>query len=222
MSRDQELEVLGGFGRRLRSVRNFFGLSRQNFAHVLSLKLYQLDNFEAGLCQPTYPILRRISDLTTCDLDLLITGKPFGEDNTIKAVSKEWEALFGNLIAGDQIVTSAWYWETDENHRLTVSCRPIADRARPEGPVGSTRWDYVGADPGTDEHWARHLKALESRVPIHNFVFRGRTGFIKVSGKPAFDPKGKFLGYRGYAAPASVEEAMSEWRANLASYEAAG
>ena len=222
MSREQELKALAGFGRRLQSLRNLFGLSREEFAHIIGLELCQLDEFEKGECQPTYRILRSISDFTTCDMDLLVTGKSFGGDNGIKAVSKEWEVLFGNLIAGDQVVTSAWYWETDENHRFILSCKPPLGPHTSSGIIGHTRWQYVGADLSTDEHWARHYKDLESRSPINQFIYRGNKGFIKVWGKPAFDQNGKFAGYRGYAGPATIEEAMSEWRANLASYEAAG
>jgi transcriptional regulator with XRE-family HTH domain len=214
MSKDRELETLAGFGRRLRSLRNFFGFGRIKFAHILGLEVSQLTAFEGGERQPSFRILRRISDLTTCDLDLLITGKSYGDGDGLKGVSVGWKALYGGLIAGEQGETSPWYWESDEHHRLTLSCRPIEARARPEGPIGSTRWDYLGADPATHEHWGRHFKALESRRPIQSFVFRGHSSFIKVAGKPAFGPNGRFLGYRGYAAPASVEEAMSEWRAS--------
>ena len=222
MSRSDELEALAGFGRRLCSLRNLFGLSREKFAHTLGMELIQLDEFENGEHQPAYRILRRISDLTTCDLDLLITGKPFGRDNVFKAISKEWEVLFGNLIAGDEIVTSAWYWESDENHRLTQTCKPPKGPHTSSGIIGHTRWENVGADVETNEHWARHYQDLESRSPINNFIFRGHKGFVKVWGKPAYDQNGRFVGYRGYAGPATMEEAMSHWRADLASYAGAG
>ena len=217
VSEDNELEDLAGFGRRLRSLRKLFGFNQKDFADILGLEMCQLDYFEEGRCQPKFRILRRISDFTTCDMDILITGNSFGVDDDNKPVSKEWEALFGELVVGDQIVTSAWYWESDDKHRLTVSCKPPLGPHTSSGIIGHTRWEHVGADVRTDEHWARHYETLESRNPIHNFVYRGNRGFVKVWGKPAYDPNGQFAGYRGYAGPATMEEAMSEWRANFTS-----
>lgn len=222
MLRNEELEFLVGFGRRLRSLRNFFGLSRENFAQIIGLELDQLEEFENGECQPSLRILRRISDFTTCDMDILITGRPFHANNDHFAVSKEWEVLFGQLIAGDQVVKSAWYWETDEKHRFTLTCKP------PRGPntsskiIGRTRWENVGADVTTNEHWARHYRELETRSPINNFIFRGNRGFLKVWGKPAYDRNGRFVGYHGYAGPATIEEAMSQWLATQTDVRAAG
>ena len=37
MSKEDELEVLSAFGKRLRSLRNFFGFSREDFAQILRL-----------------------------------------------------------------------------------------------------------------------------------------------------------------------------------------
>ena len=221
MPRDQELEFLVNFGKRLRSLRNLFGLSREIFAGALGLEERQMDDIEAGACQPTFRILRRISELTTCDIDLLITGKSFDGESGLRSITKEWMVHYGELVVGEQSQASAWYWESDANHRRTVSCRPIADIAKLRGIIGYTLWEHIGVNPSSDEHWARHYQILEAREPIDNFIFRGHSGFIKVLGKPAFDRKGKFLGYRGYAAPATFEEAMSEWRSNLANYKAA-
>ncbi len=221
MWRDPKVQYLVEFGKRLRSLRNLFGLSRETFSGALGLEPRQLDDIEAGVCHPTFRILRSISDLTTCDIDLLITGQSFDGESGLRSITKEWMVHYGELVVGEQSQASAWYWESDENYRLTMSCRPMADCAKPRGIIGHTLWEHIGADPSSDEHWARHYRILEAREPIDNFIFRGHTGFIKVSGKPAFDRKGKFLGYRGCAAPATFEEAMSEWRSNLPSYKAA-
>ncbi len=217
VSRDCELEILADFGKRLRSLRNLFGFTKEEFSDIIGIESCRLDDFEEGRCQPKFRILRRISDFTTCDIDILITGNSFGVDDDNIPVSKEWEVLFGKLIAGDQTLTSAWYWESDDKHRLTLTCKPPLGPHTSSGIIGHTRWEYVGANVQSDEHWARHYETLESRNPIHNFVFRGNSGFVKVWGKPAYGPNGEFVGYRGYAGPATMEEAMSEWRAHLTS-----
>lgn len=222
MPRNEELEFLAGFGRRLRSLRNLLGLSREKFALIVGMEAHQLSEFENGACQPSFRILRRISDVTTCDLDFLITGAVFGSNKGRVGVSKEWEVLFGKLIAGNEVVSSAWYWESDENHRLTLTCKPPKGPHSSAGIIGRTRWENVDADIRTNEHWARHYRDLEARAPINNFIFRGNKGFVKVWGRPSYDSKGKFVGYRGYAGPATMEEAMAQWRADQSTYAATG
>ena len=101
---------------------------------------------------------------------------------------------------------SDWYWETDTDHKT----RPMKDyeqlRAMGRLPltsrIGLARWEFaedVGSQP---EKWALHRSMLDAHQPFRDFVypavrFDGSLMYVKVSGKPCFDAKGAFLGYRG-------------------------
>jgi PAS domain S-box-containing protein len=99
---------------------------------------------------------------------------------------------------------SDWYWETDAEHRFI----PLTERVRELGRlpltsrIGLTRWDFAEDVESQPEKWQLHRSTLEARQPFRDFVypavrFDGSLMHVKVSGKPVFNAKGDFLGYRG-------------------------
>ncbi len=102
--------------------------------------------------------------------------------------------------------TSDWIWEMGPDLRFTyfsdryaeTTGFPIKDR------IGTSRKDHVPpedleADP---EKWAAHFADLEARRPFRNFEYATTASakgfrYVSVSGRPVFDAKGEFLGYRG-------------------------
>ncbi len=99
---------------------------------------------------------------------------------------------------------SDWYWETDPDHQFI----PLTERVRELGRlpltsrIGLTRWDFAKDVELQPEKWELHRSTLEARQPFRDFVypavrFDGSLMYVKVSGKPCFDAKGNFLGYRG-------------------------
>ncbi|MBT3238107.1 MAG: PAS domain S-box protein [Rhodospirillaceae bacterium] len=98
---------------------------------------------------------------------------------------------------------SDWLWETDAQLRYTH----FSDSVRtvigldPKKYIGQKR-DMIAA-PGEDpEKWRQHNRLLKQRKPFRNFRYQmktkhGNETYIQVSGKPVFDDKGKFVGYRG-------------------------
>jgi PAS domain S-box-containing protein len=96
-------------------------------------------------------------------------------------------------------IASDWMWETDAEHRLTY----ISGRTLPidNDPFGRTRWDLAGAG-ADDPDWRGHIADLDARRPFRDFEFTvrsrsGRVHHLAASGRPRFDPEGRFLGYRG-------------------------
>ncbi len=201
----QEIEVLKKFGVRLASLRSLFGLSQDQLAFMLGIDHQTMAGYEKGEQTPPLTLLREITRITQCDLDFLIAGRGFDFGDADNAV-------FQGTDEPSAFVSTAWYWETDKNHQVTLTCRPTEERATGNGIIGWTHWEYVGMDPGADSRWARHLCTLEKRRPFENFVFRGHKAFIKISGKPAFDSEGEFTGYRGYASTLSQVQALTNWR----------
>ena len=119
---------------------------------------------------------------------------------------------------------SDWFWESGPDHRFTVSSQT------PVSPVRSAR--HVGSLPPT------LMKSPRSGAPIArlsthtsrfaaSFTKRGarmdRPSTCPSSGKPVFDPNGRFLGYRGVATDVSdtvrankAERALQDVRMELA------
>jgi PAS domain S-box-containing protein len=100
-------------------------------------------------------------------------------------------------------LSADWYWETDDEHRMTVLgplardlLGDIATRA-----IGGHLWD-MSPDGATEEAWARHRGDLMAHRPFRGFEFVMRRGprgtmWMSVSGLPRFDDKGLFVGYQG-------------------------
>ena len=112
-----------------------------------------------------------------------------------EAAAAESEARFRDFAE----IASDWMWESDREHRLTfISGTPLASD---KNPMGRTRWEIagVGAD---DPMWRAHIAELEVRKPFRDFEFTipgksGRTHYLVASGRPVFDDRGDFAGYRG-------------------------
>jgi C4-dicarboxylate-specific signal transduction histidine kinase len=67
---------------------------------------------------------------------------------------------------------------------------------------GITRWDIATDSESEPEKWRLHRETIDARQPFRDFVYRtaNRSGspvYVRSSGKPIFDAKGGFLGYRG-------------------------
>lgn len=102
-------------------------------------------------------------------------------------------------------VASDWYWELDENLCYQFIFDKVEeDRAHTNAFfLGKRRSDVKPAvvDP---EHWQSHLDDLEAHRPFRNlvqsrFTKEGRQIWQSVTGKPWFDAKGQFKGYRAAA-----------------------
>jgi len=126
------------------------------------------------------------------------------------AISLENATLHQALLEREQQfrdyaeTASDWYWETDPDHRFT----PLTERVRELGRlpltsrVGLTRWDFAEDVESQPEKWQLHRSMLDARQPFRDFIypavrFDGSLMYVKVSGKPRFDARGAFLGYRG-------------------------
>src|SRR5437588_939777 len=99
---------------------------------------------------------------------------------------------------------SDWLWETGPDHRVTrISENLKAAGIAPSRLPGITRWDIatdVGSEP---EKWRMHQAMLDAHLPFRDFVYRTANDktaspvYVQTNGKPFFDAKGNFLGYRG-------------------------
>jgi PAS domain S-box-containing protein len=98
---------------------------------------------------------------------------------------------------------SDWLWETGPDHRVTT----ISEHVNAAGLVpsllpGTTRWGIATDVAAEPEKWRLHREMLDAHLPFRDFVYStvnesGSQVYVRSSGKPLFDAKGDFLGYRG-------------------------
>jgi PAS domain S-box-containing protein len=125
---------------------------------------------------------------------------------------------------------SDWYWETDPDHkftRITDYERLLALGYAPVSRIGLARWEYATDVKSEPEKWGLHKSTLKARQPFRDFVYQaarsdGSPVYYKISGKPIYDPKGAFLGYRGtggdVTATMRAEAALQESQAKFRDY----
>jgi diguanylate cyclase (GGDEF)-like protein/PAS domain S-box-containing protein len=101
-------------------------------------------------------------------------------------------------------LTTDWYWEQDAAHRLTrIELRAGAgcDDAFARTALGNRRWE-LGIE--VEGGWEAHRALLKARTPFRDVLTwrtraDGSVRYASVSGEPAYDRRGRFVGYRGVA-----------------------
>jgi PAS domain S-box-containing protein len=123
---------------------------------------------------------------------------------------------------------SDWLWETTPDHRVvSISEHINAVGFKPTGLAGLFRWDIATDVESEPEKWRQHRAMLDAHLPFRDFEYTlsgtGSPIFVRTSGKPFFDAKGNFLGYRGTGTDITAairadqaERALREAQAELA------
>jgi len=134
---------------------------------------------------------------------------------------RESEARFRSLTA----LSADWYWEQDEEFRLTFMSRPLGERTglNPSAYLGRRRWDQPALNLSADD-WQRHRAQLERREPFRDFEMQrpapgGDSRWLSISGEPVFDAAGRFKGYRGIGRDITERKRAEESRAAQARYQ---
>jgi signal transduction histidine kinase len=113
------------------------------------------------------------------------------------------------------------YWETGPDHRLAgVAAGSV------EWPIGGAdpnrrcRWDIAADAASESRKWRDFRRLLDRRETFDDFRYRlalpdgAEARLVGVAGRPVFDRKGKFLGYRG--AVRDISEAAQSAAAHAA------
>ena len=136
-----------------------------------------------------------------------LRGVLFDISERIKAneALKSSEQRFKDIVE----ISSDWIWECDENLRFTYFSQRFTQvtGVPTERILGKTRHE-IGKDAVAD--WDSHLADLEARRPFRAFNYslkdeKGETRHWTISGRPVFDEKGSFKGYRGTGADRTME-----------------
>src|SRR5688572_8752784 len=122
-------------------------------------------------------------------------------------------------------LSSDWYWEMDAELRFTYVSEGIRKvrGVAPETLIGKRRWEVDRV--GGDEEMARHRATLEAHLPFRDFVLArsnadGKVTYVSHTGKPVFDDKGVFRGYRGVASDITARVQANEELARMAHFDA--
>ncbi|HOB62149.1 MAG TPA: PAS domain S-box protein [Candidatus Competibacteraceae bacterium] len=136
--------------------------------------------------------------------------RELSERRQVEAALRESESRLRDVTEA----ASDWIWEMDDNLRFTyLSERFYAlTGITPQYVLGRTRWELGATHSFTDqEKWRLHREILEKHLPFRDFVYRTAglnnsqsannpqraERHLKISGKPIYDPQGRFRGYRG-------------------------
>ena len=100
-------------------------------------------------------------------------------------------------------LSSDWFWEQGPDlrfNRFAPGRRDAGGHSEDE-LIGYLRWDLPFIADRADPKWDEHRRTLEARESFTDFVFAVTSSvgprWVSISGKPLFDDRGKFLGYRG-------------------------
>ena len=139
-------------------------------------------------------------------------GQPLRMSGTHQEITKEKE--FQKALEESERrfkdfanASSDWFWETDEQFRLTFLSDQFlnATGQHPSTIFGRKRSELVAPEELEREgdKWADHIADLEAHREFRNFEYtlRPMQGIpatpISISGVPVFDANGEFCGYRG-------------------------
>jgi len=149
-------------------------------------------------------------------------GRNITERKESEAALRQSEARFRSLTE----LSSDWYWEQDENLRLTYVSAGFARRAGvdPAMVLGKQRWEFEGIMPVSGS-WEEHRKVLDARLPFRDFEqvranADGTRTYLSSSGEPVYDEAGEFKGYRGVGSNITERKNAEEKLERLAQFDA--
>ncbi len=97
-----------------------------------------------------------------------------------------------------------WFWEQDADLRFTYLSGnfPGFDRMDTDRVIGKTREEVAAGNNFKSDKWRELSAKLAAREPFYNFEYTYSLPgvpelIVRISGKPKFDDKGEFVGYRG-------------------------
>ena len=135
---------------------------------------------------------------------------------------RESEARFRSLT----VLSSDWYWEHDEEFRLTqvVGGRAYDNNVGLRRVIGQRPWEAAsdGMDPAD---WDRHRRQLEAHEPFRDFEITHRAPTaaytVSVSGEPVFDRRAASPATAAWGATspssAAARRCAWSWRRSCAS-----
>ncbi len=149
-------------------------------------------------------------------IEIDISDRKQREDALLKAKADLEQALADRKSAEKRFydiaeISDAWFWEQDADLRFSYRSHSrhfAAVGLAKDNMLGMTRAEWLEKYPDVraSADWRTVLDAQRERRPFSDFVFRaplgpqGQEHWFRISGSPAHDADGTFLGYRGVGA----------------------
>jgi PAS domain S-box-containing protein len=134
------------------------------------------------------------------------------EEQQAKTTARERTQRLNDIIE----VGADWIWETGPDLRFSYFSDRLSDVLGIDAAqlLGRTREEILGGN-ADDPSWRDHLADLRARKPFRNLEYTlqvadGTLRHLRINGKPTFDEKGTFLGYRGTGTDLTAEVAARE------------
>ena len=70
-------------------------------------------------------------------------------------------------------ISADWYWEQDENYRVTMISKGDQGPNQTLSALGTTRWDTPALNL-SEADWERHRAVLDYRLPFTDFIIQRR------------------------------------------------
>ena len=167
----------------------------QGIAEQHDFRLRRKDGSDLWTAMSTSPIV----DVQGQYVGALAMVTDITERRRAEEALRQSEERFRSLT----VLSSDWYWEHDEDFRLTqiVGGRAFDNKVGLRRVIGQRPWEAasIGMDAAD---WDHHRRQLEAHEPFRDFEIThggpdGKLHTVSVSGEPVFDGDGRFAGYRG-------------------------
>lgn len=139
-------------------------------------------------------------DPANLDLGVVWMGTDINDRLRTESALKASEQRFRDLVS----LSTDWYWEQDAQFRFTRLSGPALEKIGIDlnAVLGKARWEVGQFSGVTPEEWLAHRETLESHLPFRDFAYEirlesGEKRWFSISGNPAFDELGDFVGYHG-------------------------
>ncbi|MFT7674901.1 MAG: PAS domain S-box-containing protein, partial [Gammaproteobacteria bacterium] len=116
-----------------------------------------------------------------------------------------------------------WFWEQDEKFRFTYvsGALPDLELFSNNNLIGKTRHELSREFSFKSDNWQQLARIYKKRESFNNFEYQikrqnSQTVVVRINGKPIYDERGRFLGYRG----TGVDVTESFFLAKMVSYQA--
>ena len=136
---------------------------------------------------------------------LLILGISYLAATLAKISRQRAEARETRQRLADVVELAAdWVWETDADNRFVYFSERFEQvTGLPRDLfIGQDRESLAARDGFVPSEWTEHLETIRARQPFYGFRYsyidqQGRRYIFQINGKPMYDRRGRFVGYRG-------------------------